>query len=327
MATSITLRASSPILSAHHFSNASSNQALSAQADCAAPTISAPQPRRPKLSLNTAAAPHPRSFGRGNTGLRLDTLANLSSPTTRNTFRNTYDTPPPANGSPSRNTRPPFTTTTNPTPLSITPSSSVTSTSQSSTDSFNSNFTQIPYTIPHHIRPILRNTPIPRRQPVVTNTPTSSSSRTLLFPPTRRVAFRPSHSLCEEINTTRYTARHQDLLEEDQPASTDILIQTPARRSECAPPACTLKKIAIDPQLLAECRGKQSNEDACTGDKRESSSPDSGNEDEASDGDQFPKTPVAGRAKKRREWVWTLGELNGANATSTPIGIKAPGTS
>lgn len=47
------------------------------------------------------------------------------------------------------------------------------------------------------------------------------------------------------------------------------------------------------------------------GDKRESSS----DEDEEEDA-LYPKTPIAGRMKRRREWTWTLGQIPGQGSDS-----------
>lgn len=321
MAVPLTLFPSSAIHTSHHRHSKTDGSPIStAQADR---TLPASQPRqRPKLSLNTAAAPSLRTFGRGNTGLRLDTLAG-GSPTVRNTYRNTYE--PLGSSASILPIRPSFST------VPTTARSSSTSPSSSSSDS--TSCSAAPYALPQGIHPILRNIPLPRASlPIMTSTPTSSSNRPLLFPPTRRVTFRPLHSLCEDIITTRFTARHQDLLDADAENSEDETFGAPEiRRSERAPPSASAssvktKLVAVDPQLLASVgtnllsgsascnekeRGKMSSERAQLGDKRESSSPDSEIGGSDFDEDVCPKTPVAGRAKKRREWVWTLGPLEG----------------
>lgn len=329
MATPLAILPSSPIHSSHHYSNSDSSTSSTSQADCAVSTLPTPQPRRPKLSLNTAATPNPRSFGRGNTGLRLDTLSGIS-PTIRNTFRNTYDPSAPSASSPSQRIASPALPIRSPLHTAQSATTPISSTTSASNTSSDSSATPKPaYAIPHGIRSILRNTPFPRPQhSVMTSTPTSSSSRVLLFPPTRRVSFRPAQSLCEDIVTTRFTARHQDLIdaETDDDDASAASCAPAIRRSERAPAPLTAphKTVCIDPQLLGSAgigisphgtgtdRGKMSPDDARTGDKRESSSPDSevgGISD--SDEELCPKTPVAGRAKKRREWVWTLGPLEG----------------
>ncbi|KAK8258245.1 hypothetical protein IWZ00DRAFT_39415 [Phyllosticta capitalensis] len=146
--------------------------------------------QRPKLSLNTAQAQF-RTFGKGSS-LRLDTLSAVS-PTIRNTFSNGYE-PRPASAS-----EPPSAKSwTADTPSSASTYNSTISTSSVSSLGLDSG--RIPYSLPHNVKSILANSPLP---PVVRH-------RTMkpMFPPAKRVSFAP---FTEEIKTSKYTLAHSDI--------------------------------------------------------------------------------------------------------------------
>ncbi|KAK8169397.1 hypothetical protein IWX90DRAFT_175869 [Phyllosticta citrichinensis] len=269
------------------------------------PSSAAQSKQRPKLSLNTAQA-QIRTFGKGSS-LRLDTLSAVS-PTIRNTFSNGYE-PRPASASepPSSSSPKPWSADT---PTSASTYDSTISTSSASSLGLDS--ARIPYSLPHNVKSILANSPLP---PVVRH-------RTMkpMFPPAKRVSFRAP--LTEEIRTTKYTVAHSDLESSSSTISSLSLDCHPSKSAETkepepeseAPqimnlPSRTVSELALD----AEEASKPSKSPSLAMNlslpgrkcKRESPS------DSESDGDECPQTPVAGRRKRRREWVWTLGPING----------------
>lgn len=227
-------------------------------------------PHRPKLSLNTACSQQ-RTLGKGNTGLRLDTLS-ANSPTIQNTFKNGYDAPTAAatplqaiepsslvqrkqhSLSSSSSPKPP---TPHPLNQSTPSSSSGESSGESSPDLSKASSPKVPYVLGKHPRSILSNSPLPKR-------PRSRGDR--------RVGFH--ENIEEKIQTTKYIAQHYDLI------------------------------VASD--------SSSEGDEARAGSKRESPCEEETIEEDSGDDESYPKTPVAGRKKRRREWVWTLGPLDGA---------------
>ncbi|KAJ9623428.1 hypothetical protein H2203_005687 [Taxawa tesnikishii (nom. ined.)] len=106
-----------------------------------------------------------------------------------------------------------------------------------------------------------------------------------MFPAPKRVAFKAP--LTEDIKTEKYTLAHSDLASSSSSISTLNL----------PPPEHDTDRSSSNP-------GGEPH----TGDKRDSSDEDS---------DVCPATPVAGRRKRRREWVWTLGPVGGKDAASS----------
>ncbi|KAK8217745.1 hypothetical protein BKA81DRAFT_385481 [Phyllosticta paracitricarpa] len=267
------------------------------------PASSSQSKQRPKLSLNTAQAQF-RTFGKGSS-LRLDTLSAVS-PTIRNTFSNGYE-PRPASASETPSSKP----WTADTPTSASTYNSTISTSSVSSLGLDSG--RIPYTLPHNVKSILANSPLP---PIVRH-------RTMkpMFPPAKRVSFRAP--LTEEIKTSKYTLAHSDLesssstisslsldchpsktvkskeLEPEASQTLTLPSRTVSEPAPNAPKAQEATKPKKTPSLAMNLSLPGRN---C---KRESPS------DSESDGDECPVTPVAGRRKRRREWVWTLGPING----------------
>ncbi|KAI9723805.1 MAG: hypothetical protein M1828_004055 [Chrysothrix sp. TS-e1954] len=257
---------------------------------------------RPKLSLNTTSCT-PRTLGRGNTGLRLDVLS-ADSPTSRNTYKNTYDeakaasharepttTSPPA-ATPSSSTKP-----RTPHPLQIdTSRRSSESSATSSTDSSPPHSPEVPYTIPVHIRPILMNSRLPKR---ARTTVSSATTPKVLFPPVKRVCF--SQPLFEEVRNSTYKLRHSDILDleieeeggQEESAHEEVEEQSAPRKHE--KPALSLSSTT------AQSQQRKTHEDE-----------DSDDSDDAT----FPKTPIAGRRKKVREWKWTLGSSSSEDVNS-----------
>lgn len=256
---------------------------------------SQPQSRRPKLSLNTAAAP---AIVSRNTSLRLDTLSG-ASPTTRNTFANsawgqkqaptpqtsrcmTPQSRPRLTIDLSRTTKRVSLVYTNTPSSASTPQTAIptiiTSDADSDSDADSTSSTSSsdavsrpPYRVPFNINSILTNGPIPRKRRI--NTP-----RRALFPTAKKVVFRTN--LTEEIQNRVYVLTNNDI---DSPLPTAssfsaFRARTPvtARRVggfEAAP-----LKVVAETQTPAD-------EDVC------------------------PVTPAVGRSKRTRDWVWTLGPV------------------
>ena len=266
----------------------------------AVPALLPPSPapsKRPKLSLNTSSIP-PSVFGKGSTSLRLETLS-ATSPTVRNTFSNAHERlngqprpharlvkptlAPLATGEPASNQQSPQSTTQD-------SASTTSSTSSSSAVSVGEAFTapeHIPYNVSYNVTSILANSPLPRRR---TRRMSVTQSKPM-FPATKQVSFRTP--LTEDIKTSTYTMKHSDIESSTSTIST----------LELSPPEKTIDLKASSDTSSGERKGEaaQSPPSPQTGDKRESSDED--------DSDTCPATPVAGRKKRHRQWVWTLGPV------------------
>ncbi|KAF2089844.1 hypothetical protein K490DRAFT_62721 [Saccharata proteae CBS 121410] len=269
---------------------------------------------RPKLSLNTQQL---RTFGKGSS-LRLETLSAVS-PTARNTFSNGYDA---ALG---EKTKSPLSIDSSVAPQNSSPASahsldsstpsSASTNSLSSASSTDSAIIRIPYTLTHNVTSILSNSPIVSSRPRTT----MSSSRPM-FPAPKRVSFRTP--LVEEIKTTKYTMAHSDITSSASTISTlDSTTSTSSSSSSAqsieSSESTLLSSAPTAPSLLAEQRSlspatpTKEPSDAYKhrrGRKRDSSESDS-------DSDICPETPIAGRRKRNRDWVWTLGPLRTNNST------------
>jgi hypothetical protein len=119
-----------------------------------------------------------------------------------------------------------------------------------------------------------------------------------MFPTAKKVAFRAP--LTEDITTERYTMRHSDIESSISTIST----------LELSPPDTDKPEELSEGdahKLNAKSKGKKARSPQ-TGEKRESSDED--------DSDTCPATPVAGRKKRSREWVWTLGPVETASNPS-----------
>ena len=115
-----------------------------------------------------------------------------------------------------------------------------------------------------------------------------------MFPSAKRVGFRTQ--LTEEIQTSKFILAHSDLdiLESDM-----VSLRLPPPNEAFKAALRKEKENSYDdddrPQS-APAVIQASEEDQELRDAR-------AEEDEA----EYPKTPVAGRRKRQREWVWTLG--------------------
>ena len=262
-------------------------------------------PQRPKLSLDTQQS---RTFGKGSTSLRLDTLSAVS-PTVRNTFSNAYEAP--AAGTPAaRPSRPRLCIDSSCDPPSAsTPSSASTLSSGLTSASTDSATIVIPYKQPHNLTSILSNS-LARSL-----APRKMTSSKPLFPAEKRVSFRTP--LEEEITTVKYTVAHSEL--ESSSSTISSLATTESEASEASISAdSTASDVPSSPSVPSPSEQPASTFSSLEssprprgprlGDKRDSSE---------SDSDSCPETPVAGRRKRRRNWVWTLGPLSSGQSSST----------
>lgn len=277
---------------------------------CLSPDATTTITSRPKLTLQTTALP--RTFGSSTTGLSFAfAAAPAASPTVRNTFKNAYEvaSPSSATSSPSKATR----FNPKPTPPFI--------------HSTNNTSTRNLYQQPLGVRSILRNSPLepPRRRSgsisAGGNGP-STGTRRVFFPAKKSVSYR--FPLEEEIRTERYTAQHLDLVTEA------------VHEADTRPPPET-RPAGSKPEEDSEENKEDSDSSAPS---EVSASDDTGDEKPTSltkterkkrrtlqidrqvravalldgfeaDGSSTPQTPRQPRAKRRREWKWTLGPLDG----------------
>lgn len=297
-------------------------------------SLPVPDPRqslRPKLSVNTSQA---RTFGKGSS-LRLETLSAVS-PTAINTFANGYEPEPTRPTTFGRPTRPRLAidSSVQPTPDetdeiealdSRTPSAS----SVSSASTLNS--ATIPYSISQVLNSVLANSPL---QPRANIRRMSIRPR---FPAEKKVSFRTP--LEEEIVNTKYTVACSDITLSDfsdtgssisLSSEDDVEMNTSSSDSSYRS-AHTESTLSLEqptdiganrsplntnfPTLSSPLRRrrlphrvKAKKDSPQIGDKRDSSS--------ESDSDACPETPVAGRRKRRREWVWTLSTLPNQSISS-----------
>ncbi|KAF2470587.1 uncharacterized protein BDR25DRAFT_303665 [Lindgomyces ingoldianus] len=293
------------------------------QAQARPPTTAEVASPRPKLHINTTQL---RTFGKGSTSLRLDTLSAVS-PTVRNTFSNAYDVPAsaaPALGRPSKprlSIDSSFSAPPNPQSSSTPNSASTLSSTLTSASSNESATISIPYKQPHNVTSILSNSParpfIPRKMAPVRP----------LFPAEKKVSFRTP--LEEEIKTVKYTLAHSDLessissdstvssvettaYSEQESSTVSLLIESSASSSPNFPssPSVSSPSEQSNSPAFSSLEGSPRPRGPRIGEKRDSSSSES-------DSDSCPETPVAGRRKRRRDWRWTLGPLPGSDKSSS----------
>ncbi|MCJ1226643.1 hypothetical protein MMC12_003296 [Toensbergia leucococca] len=160
---------------------------------------------RPKLKLQTAELPLP--FGH-KSSTALNVSASTDSPTTRNTFANVFESPPPLMSLAStqqsieapRQSRLDHHTSA---PLSALPM--LNSSPSRHTSPFPATS---PYCLPIGARSILRNSPLPRRH----TSATSARASRRMFPPVKRVVF---HDRLEEIIPTPIIEESSDSTDSD----------------------------------------------------------------------------------------------------------------
>lgn len=116
-----------------------------------------------------------------------------------------------------------------------------------------------------------------------------------MFPAAKRVAFKTP--LTEEVKTEVYTVRHSDIESSSSTISTlELSPPEPAKNGESSETSSQHSQVKQASCGTSPQRGQ----------KRES--------EEDEDSDICPATPVAGRRKRDREWVWTLGPITTSEA-------------
>ncbi|KAL4958721.1 uncharacterized protein BDV14DRAFT_28450 [Aspergillus stella-maris] len=264
---------------------------LSSNAPSRTPALS-----RPKLTLQTSSLP--MTFGSSTTGLSLSLAAgSTASPTVRNTFKNAYEVayPSSATASPSRSSNSRF--------------------SKPASPYASSN----PYQQPLGVKSILRNSCLDsnKRRPsiVAANGPNGSSSRRVYFPTKKQVSYR--NPLEEEITTVKYTARHSDIVSDEETGSCETSSDEESDYSTTSLVSSDTTPSDDDERSTSEP----------TGDKKKKKRKYRSNERQVRaiarmEGledpyTRTPQTPRQGRLKRRREWRWTLGPLNEIGSAST----------
>ncbi|KAJ5521927.1 hypothetical protein N7527_006042 [Penicillium freii] len=292
---------------------------------CLSPDATTTITSRPKLTLQTTALP--RTFGTSTTGLSFSfAAAPTSSPTIRNTFKNAYEVASPSSAtSPTKSAR-----YNKPTSPFILPNNN------------HFNHRSSPYQLPIGVRSILRNSPLEpstrRRSGSISaggNGPNGAGSRRVFFPAKKQVSYR--YPLEEEIRTERYTAQHLDLVMEEA-------VQAEADTNAQSPP-----EIRPAPfQNIESEKGEKENSDTSPSSSETSTSDDTSADEGVrgsslskterkkrrtvqierqvravalldgfeADGSSTPQTPRQGRAKRRREWKWTLGPVDPVDKAS-----------
>ncbi|KAK4635780.1 hypothetical protein CLAFUW4_00554 [Fulvia fulva] len=266
------------------------------------PALLPPSPapsKRPRLSLNTTSIPS-TLYGKGSTSLRLETLS-ATSPTIRNTFSNAHDRLNAQSRPLARSSKPALaplatgsTTSSQQSPESTTQNSAstISSTSSSSAVSTGEIFAapeRIPYKVSYNVTSILSNSPLPRRR---TRRMSLTQSKPM-FPATKQVSFRTP--LTEDIKTSTYTMKHSDI--ESSTSTISTLELSPTKKTATSNETTDTS----DDDAEKKDESSESSSSPQTGDKRQSS--------DEEDSDTCPATPVAGRKKRHRQWVWTLGPV------------------
>lgn len=269
-------------------------------------------PRRPKLSLTTTCS---LSLGRGS-GPRLDILSAVS-PTVRNTYANTHE-----------DSQHNFQNITNPAPavnpktlnqpkLHLDPCFSAEGQiDQCATIHYFSpehttagilpepatETRALPYNQPSNLRSILANSPLlrrtPTRYPISTLDASSSSAPTPVTLKRKRVCF--ASQLVEEIKTCTYVAKNSDL----------------RSRTPSPVPCPAAVSLGVDGNTISLSTVTSAITDVSNVvrvDKISRKYKDF----EEDDTDTVPQTPVAGRRKRQRDWVWTLGPIDQEDVQDT----------
>ncbi|KAF7717983.1 Uncharacterized protein PECH_004686 [Penicillium ucsense] len=289
---------------------------------------------RPKLTLQTTSLP--RTFGSSSTGLSLSLAAgSTASPTVRNTFKNAYDVTSPTSTSNSPSTTAPPSLRLN----CAKPTSPYIHHAHNHTTSFfhRSN----PYQLPLGVRSILRNSPLEptarRRSGSISagaSGPGGAGARRVFFPAKKQVSYR--NPLEEEIRTVRYTAQHFDLFEKgplpgavhDQAASqsADSTSESPEEEDSDAASAqsgsetgsASSDDVGANRQIAAKpstalSRMERKKRRTLRAERQVRAVALLDGLDSIRSDASTPQTPRQGRAKRRREWRWTLGPLESSS--------------
>lgn len=298
---------------------------------------------RPKLTLQTTSLP--RTFGSSTTGLSLSFAAgSTASPTIRNTFKNAYDVVSPASVTNSPSSKAPPSLRFN----SNKPISPYLYHASNNSNAFSH---RSPYQLPLGVRSILRNSPLEsasrRRSGSIsagTSGPGGAGARRVFFPAKKQVSYR--NPLEEEIRTERYTAQHLDLFQDEETPEAVHGEADPASE-EPTPESAEDDDSDSASQLSLSETSSVSSDDVSPDDR--ANTPLSKTERkkrrtmcaerqvravallDGFDTDPYasstPQTPRQGRAKRRREWKWTLGPVGTISddlLPKIPVQVLAP---
>ncbi|CAG7925795.1 unnamed protein product [Penicillium olsonii] len=268
---------------------------------CLSPDATTTITSRPKLTLQTTALP--RTFGSSTTGLSFSfAAAPAASPTVRNTFKNAYEVPSPSSATTS-------------------PSKPARFHSKPTSPYIHTNTLSRPYQQPLGVRSILRNSPLePRRSGSISAG--CPSARRVFFPAKKQVSYK--YPLEEEIHTERYTAQHLDLVSEAVPkaepapggphrSSPD---QTKDKEDSDSAPEASDDTETSDENPQSHSLTKTERKKRRTMQMERQVRAVALLDGFEADGSSTPQTPRQPRAKRRREWKWTLGPLEGRNVES-----------
>ncbi|KIX97215.1 uncharacterized protein Z520_07330 [Fonsecaea multimorphosa CBS 102226] len=236
--------------------------------------------KRPKLSLRTSdLAPSFHSSTSRQNGI---TTGATATPTTLNTFNNTFDL------------------AYRPSPVTTLPSPGPHSQAKGSAHPTSpiGKFSEHPYilNLPFGVHSILKNSPLPRdiRRPSVSASPRVAGRR-VFFPAPKKVAFRPE--LEEEVVTKNYIMRHADLSSSDEESlPSESEEQSGTSTDEDRDDSDNVRKIRVDEVSPHKKRKRRS--------IAVSPSSSSGLEQARIERPQSGSTTRSKR--KRRRWEWTL---------------------
>ncbi|EXJ89460.1 hypothetical protein A1O3_02527 [Capronia epimyces CBS 606.96] len=248
--------------------------------------------RKPKLSLKTSGLTP--SYNVSMASRNAASTDAITTPTTMNTYVNTFDLahrPSPVSTIPSPATQVQQIATGHP------PSPTTTSPGQ-------------PYSVdlPYGLRPILKNSPLPkdlRRPSCCSASPTSwVPGRRIFFPPPKKVTFRVI--LEEEIVTTDYVRCHVDLsTSEDDTCLSEVEEESIASTGDDGK---GLEERVVHVDEYSTCGGRKrkstTSSDAVTGDWRRGR-------------EERPRSKCARRRKRKRR-RWELSAELGLGGNGTP---------
>ncbi|KAF2720064.1 hypothetical protein K431DRAFT_295439 [Polychaeton citri CBS 116435] len=193
--------------------------------------------------------------------------------------------------------------------------------SVSSFSTVSSYFGEAPYKLASNIKSILSNGPIPRQDRPSSSAKRSSSANSRRSRSTspssaskapKRVAFKIP--LEEEITTSVYTMRHSDLTFAEI-ASAEAAAVTPTLSPPKRHRAKRGLSLDLDSTVPNSYEAEKAAEEKEVGQQQQQQQAVAAEEE--GDRDICPVTPVAGRNKKDREWVWTLGPVATGGAATT----------
>ncbi|KAJ9608648.1 hypothetical protein H2200_006419 [Cladophialophora chaetospira] len=244
--------------------------------------------KKPKLSLRTSdLAPTFHGSVSRQAGTSTE---NTTTPTTLNTFNNTFDL------------------TYRPSPVSTLPSPGSHAYRRPSLNpSSPTSKSELPYhlSLPFGVRPILRNSPLPRDLSWQSVSASPRAGRRVFFPAAKKVTFRAQ--LEDEIVTMQYVMRHADLTSSENESSSSETEEPSSTSIDDDEDEEQIQSIRVDE---ASIRGRR---------KRKSlaASPSPAAEDDRGREDGTRSGSSARRSKRKRgRWQWTIKSEKPSQSTS-----------